>query len=77
MEERQSSKRPSQATNKEYPNETIVERELILQRRRSEYASMQKRKIETETQKIRNVRRKRKDLQRHRGANQRLRRQGQ
>ena len=76
MEESQSSKRSSQSTNKQYPNETIEERELILQKRRSKYALMKKRKIETETQEIRNSRRKRKDLQSHRGSKQRLKRQG-
>ena len=68
MEERQSSKRSSQAVNKKYPDKAIEERGLRFQKRRSECALMQKRKIETETQEIKNSRRKRKDLQRHRGA---------
>ena len=67
MEEIESSKRSSKATNKQYINETIEERKIRMQKIRSKYAFMWKRKIETETQEIRNLRRKGKDLQSHRG----------
>ena len=46
----ESSKKSSQAINKQYPKENIKERELRLRKRRLKHALTQKGKYQTETQ---------------------------